>query len=150
MDKEYDYKYQLLREENRELKAYKDVNEDYKKAWEELNEKYSWLLKRYSNSISDKFAFGVERERLQEERDAAVVEYNNLLLKIVATIPFKGEIGTRNISVAGQLDRLIDSYNLLFKIDRMIDKCFSLQYPISCVEPLSNIKMKISKIINNH
>ena len=32
-----------LEQENRELKAYKDVNEDFKKAWDELNKKYKHL-----------------------------------------------------------------------------------------------------------
>jgi predicted RNase H-like nuclease (RuvC/YqgF family) len=32
-----------LEQENKELKAYKDVNEDFKKAWDELNEKYKQL-----------------------------------------------------------------------------------------------------------
>lgn len=32
-----------LEQENKELKAYKDVNEDFKKAWNELNEKYKQL-----------------------------------------------------------------------------------------------------------
>ena len=32
-----------LEQENRELKAYKDVNEDFKQAWDELNEKYKQL-----------------------------------------------------------------------------------------------------------
>lgn len=34
-----------LEQENRELKAYKDVNEDFKKAWDELNKKYTEVLK---------------------------------------------------------------------------------------------------------
>lgn len=34
-----------FREENKELKAYKDVNEDFKKAWDELNKKYTEVLK---------------------------------------------------------------------------------------------------------
>lgn len=143
MDKEYDYKYQLLREENRELRAYKEVNEDFKQAWKELNE-------IHTNTLAEKFSLGVELKRLQEERDKAVLEYNNLLLKIVATIPFKGEIGTTNISVEDQLNKLIDSYNLLFKIDKMIDNYFSLQYPVSCVTPLAAIRMKMSKIINKY
>lgn len=33
-----------LEQENRELKAYKDVNEDFKKAWDELNKKYTEVL----------------------------------------------------------------------------------------------------------
>jgi SMC interacting uncharacterized protein involved in chromosome segregation len=32
-----------LEQENRELQAYKDINEDFKKAWDELNEKYKQL-----------------------------------------------------------------------------------------------------------
>lgn len=32
-----------LEQENKELKAYKDVNEDFKKAWGELNEKHKQL-----------------------------------------------------------------------------------------------------------
>ena len=32
-----------LEQENKELQAYKDVNEDFKKAWDELNEKYKQL-----------------------------------------------------------------------------------------------------------
>ena len=32
-----------LEQENKELKAYKDINEDFKKAWDELNEKYKQL-----------------------------------------------------------------------------------------------------------
>lgn len=34
-----------LEQENKELKAYKDVNEDFKKAWDELNKKYTEVLK---------------------------------------------------------------------------------------------------------
>lgn len=34
-----------LEQENRELKAYKDVNKDFKKAWDELNKKYTEVLK---------------------------------------------------------------------------------------------------------
>ena len=34
-----------LEQENRELKAYKDINEDFKKAWDELNKKYTEVLK---------------------------------------------------------------------------------------------------------
>jgi predicted nuclease with TOPRIM domain len=32
-----------LEQENKELRAYKDINEDFKKAWDELNEKYKQL-----------------------------------------------------------------------------------------------------------
>jgi flagellar biosynthesis/type III secretory pathway chaperone len=32
-----------LEQENKELEAYKDINEDFKKAWGELNEKYKQL-----------------------------------------------------------------------------------------------------------
>lgn len=32
-----------LSKENKELQAYKDINEDFKKAWDELNEKYRQL-----------------------------------------------------------------------------------------------------------
>jgi uncharacterized coiled-coil DUF342 family protein len=32
-----------LEQENKELQAYKDINEDFKKAWGELNEKYKQL-----------------------------------------------------------------------------------------------------------
>lgn len=32
-----------LEQENRALQAYKDINEDFKKAWDELNEKYKQL-----------------------------------------------------------------------------------------------------------
>jgi flagellar biosynthesis/type III secretory pathway chaperone len=32
-----------LEQENKELQAYKDINEDFKKAWDELNEKYKQL-----------------------------------------------------------------------------------------------------------
>ena len=32
-----------LEQENKELKAYKDINEDFKQAWYELNEKYKQL-----------------------------------------------------------------------------------------------------------
>ena len=38
-----------LEQENKELKAYKDVNEDFKKAWDELNEKY----KRYRSALEE-------------------------------------------------------------------------------------------------
>lgn len=36
-------KNRCLEQENRELKAYKDINEDFKQAWDELNEKYKQL-----------------------------------------------------------------------------------------------------------
>ena len=32
-----------LEQENKALQAYKDINEDFKKAWDELNEKYKQL-----------------------------------------------------------------------------------------------------------
>lgn len=32
-----------LEQENKSLQAYKDINEDFKKAWDELNEKYKQL-----------------------------------------------------------------------------------------------------------
>ena len=38
-----------LEQENRELKTYKDVNEDFKKAWNELNEKH----KRYRSALEE-------------------------------------------------------------------------------------------------
>lgn len=46
-DNEYCYykECKRLEQENKELKAYKDVNEDFKKAWDELNKKYIEVLK---------------------------------------------------------------------------------------------------------
>lgn len=41
--------YKRLEQENKELKAYKDVNEDFKKAWDELNEKH----KRYRSALEE-------------------------------------------------------------------------------------------------
>jgi hypothetical protein len=38
-----------LEQENKELQAYKDINEDFKKAWDELNEKH----KRYRSALEE-------------------------------------------------------------------------------------------------
>lgn len=48
-----------LEQENRELKAYKDINEDFKKAWDELNEKYKQLRSALEEikSMTDKFDY---------------------------------------------------------------------------------------------
>lgn len=40
---ELEDKIDCLEQENRELKAYKDINEGFKQAWDELNEKYKQL-----------------------------------------------------------------------------------------------------------
>ena len=56
-DKDCYYKQlKRLEQENKELQAYKDINEDFKQAWYELNEKYKQLrsaleeIREYCNS----------------------------------------------------------------------------------------------------
>lgn len=52
-----------LEQENKELQAYKDINEDFKKAWDELNEKYKQLrsaLEEIKNDIMSKKAVCTE------------------------------------------------------------------------------------------
>ena len=39
----YKADYEASEQENKALQAYKDINEDFKKAWDELNEKYKQL-----------------------------------------------------------------------------------------------------------
>lgn len=75
-----------------------------------------------------------ENARLRNERDEAVMAYNNILLKITSTIPFTGEIGTRNISVLGQLDKMIDAYNSLEKIKKIAVSGAVQEECIACEE----------------
>ena len=60
-----------LEQENKELKAYKDVNEDFKKAWDELNKKYTEVLKlAKENADSNEYCLQ-ELEKENEELNAA-------------------------------------------------------------------------------
>lgn len=69
---EYLQKIDELEQENRELKAYKDVNEDFKKAWDELNKKYYEVLKlAKENADSNEYCLQElekENKELKEEK----------------------------------------------------------------------------------
>ncbi len=71
---EKDNKINELEQENRELKAYKDVNEDFKKAWDELNRKYTEVLKlAKENADSNEYCLQElekENKKLKEEKQA--------------------------------------------------------------------------------
>jgi chromosome segregation ATPase len=60
-----------FREENRELKAYKDVNENFKKAWDELNKKYTEVLKlAKENADSNEYCLQeLEKENKELKKD---------------------------------------------------------------------------------
>ena len=54
-----------LEQENKELKAYKDINEDFKQAWYELNEKYKQLrstLEEINKIAEPRFVNGLNEE----------------------------------------------------------------------------------------
>ena len=61
-----------------------------------------------------------EIEKLKTERNQIATVNNSLIMAIVSTIPFKGEIGGSNISVIDQLHKLIDSFYLLKEIRKKI------------------------------
>jgi len=54
-----------LEQENKALQAYKDINEDLKKAWDELNEKYKQLrsvLEEINKITEPRFVNGLNEE----------------------------------------------------------------------------------------
>lgn len=79
-----------LEQENRELKAYKDVNEDFKKAWDELNRKYTEVLKlakenadsnEYCLQELEKKNFALTQESQQKSQTICELEQENKELK---------------------------------------------------------------------
>ena len=62
-----------LKQENAELQAYKDVNEDFKKAWDELNKKYNEVLSlAKQNADSNEYCLQElekENEKLRKENE---------------------------------------------------------------------------------
>lgn len=67
-----------LQEENAVLQAYKDVNEDFKKAWEELkeeNKKFTLEAKKLVAQYSAKLEW--QRKILQEIKGIAMALYMN-------------------------------------------------------------------------
>lgn len=64
-------KIESLEQENRELKAYKDVNEDFKKAWDELNKKYTEVLKlAKENADSNEYCLQELEQKYEQLRSA--------------------------------------------------------------------------------
>ena len=72
-----------LEQENRELKAYKDINEDFKKAWDELNEKYKQLRSALEEikSMADKFDYWNSNLPMASEIIGEVKDKINEVLK---------------------------------------------------------------------
>lgn len=64
-----------------------------------------------------------ENAKLRAEKIQMATVNNSLILAIVSTIPFKGEIGGSNICVKDQLYKLIDSFYALQEIKRIINAC---------------------------
>ena len=56
-----------LEKENAELKAYKDVNEDFKTAWEELKAENETLKSQLDFEVQKKEVLEAENDRLKEE-----------------------------------------------------------------------------------
>ncbi len=67
-----------LEQEKKELKAYKDVNEDFKKAWDELNRKYTEVLK-LAKENADSYEFCMQE--LEKELEPFQDDYFNGLTK---------------------------------------------------------------------
>ena len=66
-------------QENKELKAYKDVNEDFKKAWDELNKKYTEVLKlAKENADSNEYCLQ-ELEKENEELKKQIESQKGLI-----------------------------------------------------------------------
>ena len=60
-----------LEQENKKLKAYKDVNEDFKKAWDELNRKYTEVLKlAKTNADSNEYCLQELEQKYEQLRSA--------------------------------------------------------------------------------
>ena len=69
-----------LEQENKELKAYKDVNEDFKKAWDELNKKYTEVLKlAKENADSNEYCLQ-ELEQKVEQYSSALNTIQRMVL----------------------------------------------------------------------
>lgn len=75
---EKDNKIIELEQKNKELKAYKDVNEDFKKAWDELNKKYTEVLNlAKTNADSNEYCLQ-ELEKENKELKAETLQWKQI------------------------------------------------------------------------
>lgn len=78
-------------------------------------------------------------KRLESERIQMATVNNSLIMNIVSTVPFKGEIGGSNISVMDQLHKLIKAYNILPKLRKLAIAGSEQEDCYSCKEILFEI-----------
>lgn len=69
--------YEASEQENKELKAYKNVNEDFKKAWDELNKKYTEVLNLAKlNADSNEYCLKkLEKENAKLKQENETLNY---------------------------------------------------------------------------
>lgn len=125
-----------LEQENKELKAYKDVNEDFKKAWDELNRKYTEVLElAKTNTDSNEYCLQElekENKKLKEENITAQKEY------------WKLEQGNDFLAEKVRLYR-----SALEEIREYLNTLLSVDSDFPNTETYLRIQGKISEVLND-
>ena len=118
---EFDLHFEEMK--TRELKAYKDVNEDFKKAWDELNKKYTEVLKlAKENADSNEYCLQELEKENKELKEQAQLDGECIDKLIEARDMYAKALE----EIKNKLLTIIDCGKLLGDADDVIADCFTV------------------------